>query len=52
MSTQHDQNRPTAPRSHPTPRCLRHHVWLAACDDCREQHAGLLRGRRSSSADR
>jgi hypothetical protein len=20
-------------------RCLRHHVWMAACDDCRDAHA-------------
>lgn len=22
--------------------CLRHHVWMAACDDCRAAHAALL----------
>lgn len=22
--------------------CLRHHVWMAACDDCRDAHAALL----------
>ncbi|MDP5182558.1 hypothetical protein QOZ88_07895 [Blastococcus sp. BMG 814] len=27
----HDQ-KPT------TSRCLRHHVWMAACADCREAH--------------
>ncbi len=21
-----------------TPRCYRHHVWMAACDDCRAAH--------------
>ncbi|WP_176522974.1 hypothetical protein [Blastococcus aggregatus] len=45
MSTQHDQTHPTAPRPRRAARCFRHHVWLAACDDCREAHADLLGAR-------
>ncbi|WP_155858930.1 hypothetical protein [Candidatus Blastococcus massiliensis] len=47
MSTVHDRNRPNVPRPRPAYRCLRHHVWLAACDDCRTEHADLLTGRRA-----
>lgn len=28
-------------------RCLRHHVWMAACDDCRAAHTS--KSRRSTS---
>ncbi|WP_158544872.1 hypothetical protein [Blastococcus sp. TF02-09] len=52
MSTQHDPIHLTTPRPRPAARCLRHHVWLAACGDCREQHAEVLRGRRRAAADR
>jgi hypothetical protein len=31
-----DQNPPQPRRPF---RCLRHHVWMAACDDCRKEHA-------------
>jgi hypothetical protein len=29
--------------------CLRHHVWMAACDDCRAAHAALLTHRADSA---
>ncbi|MGY1771172.1 hypothetical protein [Blastococcus sp. SYSU D00813] len=41
MSTQHDQHAPvrTAVSAAARPlRCLRHRVWMAACDDCRDAH--------------
>jgi len=34
-----DQNDPVGPAPRRTARCLRHHVWMAACDDCRDAHA-------------
>jgi len=52
VSTQHDPIHATTPRPRPAARCLRHHVWLAACGDCREQHADVLSGRRRAAADR
>jgi hypothetical protein len=45
VSTVHNQNRPND-----LTRCLRHQVWLAACDTCREAHAHLLAGRREDRA--
>ncbi len=47
MSTVHHANTVTAPRTRPAARCLLHSVWLAACDDCREAHADLIKGRRA-----
>jgi len=34
-----DQNTPVDPAPRRAARCLRHHVWMAACDDCRDAHA-------------
>ena len=30
--------------------CLRHSVWMAVCDDCREARADLVSGKRQASA--
>lgn len=41
MSTQHDPHAlvRTAVSAAARPiRCLRHRVWMAACDDCRDAH--------------
>ncbi|MGY1722915.1 hypothetical protein [Blastococcus sp. SYSU DS0533] len=35
MSTTHVHSHDQKPT---TLRCLRHHVWMAACTDCREAH--------------
>jgi hypothetical protein len=52
VSTQHNRIHPTASRPRPSVRCLRHHVWLAACGDCREAHADLIAGRPGAPAAR
>ncbi len=31
-----------------TSRCLRHHVWMASCGDCREAHAPILQRARET----
>jgi hypothetical protein len=33
-------------RSDKPSRCLRHDVWMAVCDDCRTERAGLVRAAR------
>ncbi|MFW3169689.1 hypothetical protein [Geodermatophilus sp. CPCC 206100] len=35
MRTVHHPTDPVRPDPRPV-RCLRHHVWMAACDDCRD----------------
>ncbi|WP_164704396.1 hypothetical protein [Blastococcus litoris] len=30
-------------------RCLRHHVWMAACDDCRDARTARLERERETS---
>ncbi|WP_158550660.1 hypothetical protein [Geodermatophilus sp. TF02-6] len=44
----HHSNGPIRSDTRPA-RCLRHHVWMAACDDCHEAHAALLARGRSTS---
>jgi hypothetical protein len=34
-----DPKNPVDPNPQHSARCLRHHVWMAACDECREAHA-------------
>jgi hypothetical protein len=36
-TTHHPDPKTTVPQREA--RCLRHHVWMAACDDCRDAHA-------------
>jgi len=31
-------------------RCLRHHVWMAACDECRDVRAAVVKGGREAVA--
>ncbi|WP_167761013.1 hypothetical protein [Geodermatophilus sp. DF01-2] len=42
MSSVHHSDRPA--------RCLRHHVWMAACDDCRDAHTVVVRDRRAATS--
>jgi hypothetical protein len=36
-------------RTGPRPaRCLRHHVWMAACGDCRDAHTAPVRDLRET----
>jgi hypothetical protein len=46
VSTQHDQNTFVPSRTPSTDRCLRHHVWMAACGDCRTARTPLRDGGR------
>jgi hypothetical protein len=42
VTTQHHTNTQIPRQDGRTVRCHRHHVWMAACDDCRTAHAPLL----------
>jgi hypothetical protein len=48
VNTQHhpNTNTPVPSRSRSTSRCHRHHVWMAACTDCRDAHAPLVKAKR------
>ncbi|WP_167759042.1 hypothetical protein [Blastococcus sp. TF02A-35] len=41
MSTTHHPNKRTTTHSTTPARCLRHHVWMAACHDCRQAHGAV-----------
>jgi hypothetical protein len=49
VSTTHRPNRQIHLDPRPA-RCLRHHVWMAACDDCRKQRISLLRRQKHTAA--
>ena len=52
VNTQHHANTNTTVRSRSTTsRCHRHHVWMAACTDCRDAHAPLVKGARRQASD-
>ena len=42
VNSQHDLIHLIRPTTARDPRCLRHTVWMAACDDCRHAHAEVL----------
>jgi hypothetical protein len=43
VSTTHDvDSQVLSPPQRPF-RCLRHHVWMAVCDDCRKQRTSVIR---------
>ncbi|SDX64759.1 hypothetical protein SAMN05660209_00960 [Geodermatophilus africanus] len=44
MSTVHHPVRPVLRPA----RCLRHHVWMAACSDCRDAHTAPVRDLRET----
>lgn len=48
MNTQHHTHTSTPARSpsRTSSRCHRHHVWMAACTDCRDAHAPLVEAKR------
>ncbi|WP_217638098.1 hypothetical protein [Geodermatophilus poikilotrophus] len=48
MSTVHHPARPVLRPA----RCLSHHVWMAACSDCRDAHAELTTSRRGAGQQR
>jgi len=45
VSTKHHLTQITVQPSRPV-RCLRHHVWMAACDDCRDARTARVGGER------
>jgi hypothetical protein len=50
VSTPHHSNDRTRIDSRSAARCLRHHVWMAYCGDCRDAHAPILRGNRTTGS--
>jgi hypothetical protein len=52
VSTEHDVIVRNTPQPNRPFRCLRHHVWMAACDDCRKQHAPRVRRQKSANPAR
>jgi hypothetical protein len=51
VNSQHNPNTHVQFRSDRPFQCLRHHVWMAACTDCRKAHT-VDRKRASTSAQR
>ncbi|MCV2488063.1 hypothetical protein OF117_01695 [Geodermatophilus sp. YIM 151500] len=50
MNTTHDRIHRVHPLDRRPQRCLRHRVWMAACDDCLAAHAELLRATGEAAA--
>jgi len=46
----HDPNHHNRAHARPSSRCLRHHVWMAYCGDCRDAHAPLVKSRRETAS--
>jgi len=44
----HTRNQITVQPSRPA-RCLRHHVWMAACGDCRDARSARVSGERDTT---
>src|SRR4051794_28259727 len=44
VTTAHDPNEQIRLDPRRPSRCLRHHVWMAACDECRDVRAAVVKG--------
>jgi hypothetical protein len=44
VTTMHHPNDQIRSLSRRPGRCLRHHVWMAACDECRDVRADVVKG--------
>jgi hypothetical protein len=49
VSATHDMNAQIPIQPQRPFRCLRHHVWMAACDDCRKQRTPVIRRQKHTS---
>lgn len=51
-NTQHPNPLTATTDRRPSAKCMRHGVWMAACDECRRAHAPLVKNRKDEASAR